>query len=130
MLPAWYGFGSAVADLCQQEDRLEALQYHAKYNAFFQTMLSNMEQVMAKTDLAIAESYASLSSTPERAAEVFNMIRAEYLRSRQALLNILQTDELLAATTVPLRVRLPCVFLSQCLKQLTSGIIKRVAPST
>lgn len=96
MLPAWYGFGSAVADLCQQEDRLEALQYHAKYNAFFQTMLSNMEQVMAKTDLAIAESYASLSSTPERAAEVFNMIRAEYLRSRQALLDILQTDELLS----------------------------------
>ena len=96
MLPAWYGFGSAVADLCQQEDRLEALQYHAKYNAFFQTMLSNMEQVMAKTDLAIAESYASLSSTPERAAEVFNMIRSEYLRSRQALLDILQTDELLS----------------------------------
>ncbi len=96
MLPAWYGFGSAVIDLCQQEGRLEALQYHAKYNAFFQTMLSNMEQVMAKTDLAIAESYASLSSTPERAAEVFNMIGAEYLRSRQALLGILQTDELLS----------------------------------
>ncbi|MDO4696310.1 MAG: phosphoenolpyruvate carboxylase [Neisseria sp.] len=96
MLPAWYGFGSAVADLCRQEGRLQALQEHAQNNPFFQTMLSNMEQVMAKTDLSIAAAYASLSTSPQAAAAVFSMIEAEYRRSRQALLDILQTDELLA----------------------------------
>lgn len=97
MLPAWYGFGSAVEELCQTDaGRLKDLQQHAQNNPFFQTMLSNMEQVMAKTDLTLAENYAGLSQSPERAAEIFAMIKQEYLKSRQALTDILQTEELLA----------------------------------
>ncbi|UOO81690.1 phosphoenolpyruvate carboxylase [Uruburuella testudinis] len=97
MLPAWYGFGSAVETLCADDKgRLKALQTHAQNNPFFQAMLSNMEQVMAKTDLTLAEHYAGLSESPEQAAEIFNMIKAEYLKSRSALLNILQTEELLS----------------------------------
>ena len=97
MLPAWYGFGSAVEALCTEDKgRLNALQAHAHSNPFFQAMLSNMEQVMAKTDLALAENYASLSEAPEKAAEIFNMIKTEYLKSRQALLDILQSEELLS----------------------------------
>ncbi|MDO5059366.1 MAG: phosphoenolpyruvate carboxylase [Neisseria sp.] len=96
MLPAWYGFGSAVEDLCREKGRLKTLQEHAQHNPFFQTMLSNMEQVMAKTDLTIAENYAGLSRSPEAAAVIFQMIADEYRRSRRALLAILQTDELLA----------------------------------
>ncbi|OSI23955.1 phosphoenolpyruvate carboxylase [Neisseria dumasiana] len=97
MLPAWYGFGSAVEELCQADSgRLKDLQQHAQNNPFFQTMLSNMEQVMAKTDLTLAENYAGLSRSPERAAEIFAMIKQEYLKSRQALMDILQTEELLS----------------------------------
>ena len=97
MLPAWYGFGSAVDALCaEDEGRLKALQEHARSNPFFQAMLSNMEQVMAKTDLALAENYATLSESPEKAAVIFNMIKTEYRKSRSALLNILQTEELLS----------------------------------
>ncbi|SUA36517.1 phosphoenolpyruvate carboxylase [Neisseria zoodegmatis] len=97
MLPAWYGFGSAVEELCQADSgRLKDLQQHAQNNPFFQTMLSNMEQVMAKTDLTLAENYAGLSQSPERAAEIFAMIKQEYLKSRQALMDILQTEELLS----------------------------------
>ncbi|MDO4640705.1 MAG: phosphoenolpyruvate carboxylase [Neisseria sp.] len=96
MLPAWYGFGSAVADLCREEGKLQALQEHARDNAFFRTMLSNMEQVMAKTDLTIAENYTTLSSDPAATRALFGMITDEYRASRQALLDILQTDELLS----------------------------------
>ncbi|MDO5638703.1 MAG: phosphoenolpyruvate carboxylase [Neisseria sp.] len=97
MLPAWYGFGSAVEALCAEDaGRLKALQTHAQSNPFFQAMLSNMEQVMAKTDLTLAEKYAGLSESPEKAAAIFSMIQAEYLKSRRALLNILQTEELLS----------------------------------
>ncbi len=97
MLPAWYGFGSAVETLCQQDPAsMAVMQNHAKHNPFFQAMLSNMEQVMAKTDITLAEDYAELSETPEKAAAIFQMIKAEYLRSRKALLDILQTTELLS----------------------------------
>ena len=96
MLPAWYGFGSAVVTFCEQDPANMALmQAHAKNNPFFQAMLSNMEQVMAKTDITLAEDYAGLSESPEKAAVIFAMIKEEYLKSRKALLDILQTTELL-----------------------------------
>lgn len=97
MLPAWYGFGTAVESWCSQSDEhLEKLRQHAKHNPFFQTMLSNMEQVMAKTDLILAKHYADLSLDKARGAAIFADIEAEYNRSRKALLDILQTEELLS----------------------------------
>lgn len=96
MLPAWYGFGSAVETLCEDKpETLAALREHAQSNPFFQAMLSNMEQVMAKTDITLAENYAGLSESPEKAAVIFGMIKEEYQRSRKALLDLLQTEELL-----------------------------------
>ena len=96
MLPAWYGFGSAVETLCEgNPDTLAALREHAQSNPFFQAMLSNMEQVMAKTDITLAENYAGLSESPDKAKVIFGMIKEEYQRSRKALLDLLQTDELL-----------------------------------
>lgn len=96
MLPAWYGFGSAVETLCEgNPDTLTALREHAQSNPFFQAMLSNMEQVMAKTDITLAENYAGLSESPDKAKIIFGMIKEEYRRSRKALLDLLQTEELL-----------------------------------
>ena len=96
MLPAWYGFGSAVETLCEgKPETLTALREHAQSNPFFQAMLSNMEQVMAKTDITLAENYAGLSESPDKAKVIFGMIKEEYQRSRKALLDLLQTEELL-----------------------------------
>ncbi|EJU69437.1 TPA: phosphoenolpyruvate carboxylase [Neisseria meningitidis] len=96
MLPAWYGFGSAVETLCEDKpETLAALREHAQSNPFFQAMLSNMEQVMAKTDITLAENYAGLSESPDKAKVIFGMIKEEYQRSRKALLDLLQTEELL-----------------------------------
>ncbi len=96
MLPAWYGFGTAVAKLCESDpSSLHKLQDHAQNNPFFRTMLSNMEQVMAKTDLTLAEHYAALSENSADGAAIFTTIKDEYQRSRQALLDILQVEELL-----------------------------------
>ena len=97
MLPAWYGFGSAVQELCEQDSgSLKTLQQHAQQNRFFRAMLSNMEQVMAKTDLTLAEHYAALSQDDEHGADIFATIKDEYQRSLKALLDILQTETLLA----------------------------------
>lgn len=96
MLPAWYGFGHAVEELCAKDaQNLVLLQEHAQNNPFFRAMLSNMEQVMAKTDIILAEHYADLSQDAEHGKAIFETIKTEYWRSRQALLTILQTEELL-----------------------------------
>ena len=107
MLPAWYGFGSAVETLCEgNPDTLAALREHAQSNPFFQAMLSNMEQVMAKTDITLAENYAGLSESPDKAKVIFGMIKKEYQRSRKALLDLLQPKSS-CATTAASPVRLP-----------------------
>lgn len=96
MLPAWYGFGSAVETLLAADPaNLARLQHMAAHSAFFQTMLSNMEQVMAKADLDIARAYLDLAEDQSAAAELFARIEAEFARSRQALLQLLQRDTLL-----------------------------------
>ena len=63
---------------------------------FFRSLLSNMDMVLAKTDLAIASRYAELVSDVALRDEIFGRIRAEFERTRRHLLAIEQQDELLA----------------------------------
>ncbi|MGA9394012.1 MAG: phosphoenolpyruvate carboxylase, partial [Azonexus sp.] len=61
MLPGWYGFGSAVdAYLQANSDGLATLRRMVHAWPFFKSLLSNMDMVLAKTDLAIASRYAEL----------------------------------------------------------------------
>lgn len=98
MLPAWYGFGTAVEKLLAEDDgMLEVLQDHAKNSAFVESMLSNMEQVMAKTDIDIAKSYVELAEDQENAKEIFALIIEEYERSQKALLLLTGQETLLTS---------------------------------
>ena len=97
MLPGWYGFGSAVeAWLKDHPDGLEMLRRMLGSWPFFRTLLSNMDMVMAKADLAIASRYADLVSDARLRNEIFGRLRAEFERTRHYLLAIEQQDELLA----------------------------------
>lgn len=92
MLPAWYGFGTAVDQLIKDNpDNLEKLKHNAQHSAFMQAMLSNMAQVMAKTDISIAATYAQLAENKKEAQAIFDQIVAEYERSKTALLKL--TDQ-------------------------------------
>ncbi|WP_434777123.1 phosphoenolpyruvate carboxylase [Neisseria sp. Ec49-e6-T10] len=96
MLPAWYGFGSAVEQLKKEQPHIiQQLQDIWSHSPFFQAMLSNMEQVLAKVDTQIAKAYTVLSKNPETAKEIFLRLEAEYERSKQALLDITQATDLL-----------------------------------
>lgn len=111
MLPAWYGLGTAMHELIEEDaSNLALLRKHAKQSAFFYAMLSNMEQVIAKTDLAIAESYVELAEDTAAAEEIFAMIGIEYQHSKDCLLQVLEQDALLT-TNRPLArsltIRLP-----------------------
>ncbi len=97
MLPGWYGFGSAVEAWRQENPAgLDTLRQMVERWPFFRTLLSNMDMVLAKADIAIASRYAELVSDPRLRDEVFGRIRAEFELTRRHLLSIEQADELLA----------------------------------
>jgi phosphoenolpyruvate carboxylase len=92
-LPGWYGFGSAVDQFLAGEgtkgstkkDRLALLQQMDKQWPFFQTLLSNMDMVMAKSDLALASRYAELVGDARLRKKIFTAIEAEWHRTAAAL---------------------------------------------
>jgi phosphoenolpyruvate carboxylase len=97
MLPGWYGTGAAlegwVGDDPERLARLRDL--HDRW-PFWRAVLSNMDMVLAKTDLAIARRYAGLVPDPELRDRVFDAIVAEHERSIRMLLAITGRDHLLA----------------------------------
>lgn len=97
MLPGWYGFGSAVDGyLAQDPNGLSTLRRMLKAWPFFKSLLSNMDMVLAKTDLAIASRYAELVNDAELRERIFSRIQEEWALTRKHLLAILEQDELLA----------------------------------
>jgi phosphoenolpyruvate carboxylase len=97
MLPGWYGFGSAVDSyLGANPNGLTTLRRMVHAWPFFKSLLSNMDMVLAKTDLAIASRYAELVSDESLRTSIFNRIKAEWELTRKHLLAILEQDEFLA----------------------------------
>ena len=91
-LPGWYGFGSAVEAFLQNESqgsdrkkRLALLQKMVKDWPFFRTLLSNMDMVMAKSDLALAALYAELVTDTRLRKKIFGLIDAEWHLTMHAL---------------------------------------------
>ena len=93
MLPGWYGFGTAVESWKGNIEELREM-HHAW--PFFRSVLSNMDMVLAKTDLAIASRYAELVPDATLRREVFGRIEAEWQRARRSLAQITGEAELLA----------------------------------
>ena len=90
-LPGWYGFGSAVHTFvttgtpAQQQERTALLQKMVKQWPFFKTLLSNMDMVMAKSDLALASRYSELVGDTRLRKKIFTAIEAEWHSTAQAL---------------------------------------------
>jgi phosphoenolpyruvate carboxylase len=97
MLPAWYGFGSAVKAWIDAHpaDGMDLLQCMAREWSFFQTLLSNMDMVLAKSDIGIAARYKDLVEDEQLREDIFARVCAEWESSRQALLSILKQRALL-----------------------------------
>ena len=97
MLPGWYGTGTAFADYVAEGDgRLEILQDLYRRWPFFASVLSNMAQVLAKSDMGLAARYSELVEDIELRARVFDKILAEHDRTIAMLKQITGQDDLLA----------------------------------
>ncbi len=96
LLPGWYGFGSAVTQWLEEvPDGLATLQQMATAWPFFEMLLSNMDMVLAKSDLAVASRYAELVRDDTLRDSIFSRISAEWHRTREAVLTITRQSRLL-----------------------------------
>ena len=90
-LPGWCGFGSAIeaylaaAGPDQRAARVELLQRMHRQWPFFRTLLSNLDMVLAKSDLRIAARYVELVEDKAVARRIFTALRAEWQRAHDAL---------------------------------------------
>jgi phosphoenolpyruvate carboxylase len=90
-LPGWYGFGSAVhgllatPDAKSRKEQLALLQKMYRQWPFFRTLLSNMDMVMAKSDLALASRYAELVSNVRLRKKILTAIEVEWHLTADAL---------------------------------------------
>ena len=90
-LPGWYGFGSAVESFLNRPTEKESaaalalLQKMVKQWPFFKTLLSNMDMVLAKSDLALASRYSELVTDAKLRKKIFSAIEAEWHRTAHVL---------------------------------------------
>jgi phosphoenolpyruvate carboxylase len=101
-LPGWLGFGAAIDQFIHHHPTLSAKQaerflkrMHEKW-PFFQTLVSNIDMVMAKSDLALASRYADLVTDKRLSRQILLKIQTQWDQTRRALTDITGHKQLLA----------------------------------
>ena len=108
MLPGWYGVGQALAAF---PDRGLLREMAAGWPLFAST-LANMEMVLAKSDMGIAERYAALVEDRALADGIFGDIRDGWRTTHDQLLEVTRQTRLLekhAALETSIKLRLPYI---------------------
>ena len=97
-LPGWFGFGAGIeAFVAESPERNASLLKHMYREwPFFRTVLSNMDMVLAKTDIAVARHYAGLVKDRDFATRLFGVLEAEWKRTIHVLDDIAGWSERLA----------------------------------
>ena len=108
MLPGWYGVGHALDAFADKELLAEM----AEAWPFFRATLGNLEMVLAKSDLAVAERYLPLVADQAFARATFERIREGWRMTHDGLLlatgqaHLLERNPVLDASV---RLRLPYI---------------------
>ena len=97
LLPGWYGLGSAIhqyihADEKKAKTRTKKLKEMLKSWPLFETLIANVDMVIAKTDLTVAKRYAQMLDDEVLREAIFSRIEKEYALTVEAL-NLLQGNE-------------------------------------
>jgi len=95
--PAWYGIGLGLSTWCAgKPERLEKLRLMYQNWPFFRNLLSNAQMALSKSDMVIAKEYAGLCVDQETGKRVYGMISAEHQRCVEWILDVANTERLLA----------------------------------
>jgi phosphoenolpyruvate carboxylase len=113
VLPAWFGVGHALQTYCEKHTGGEALlrEMMAEF-PFFNDLISNVEQGLAKADLWIARQYALLVDDASLRERVWKIIVDELKRTHAMILRVSGQRELLENNPVlarSIRLRNPYV---------------------
>lgn len=110
MFPGWYGVGTAFQRFIEEDpSHLALLQEMYAEWPFFRALLSNVDMVLAKSDMEVASYYSQLVENPEGQA-IFLTLEAEWQRTKDLLLQIEGEEQLLAQNNYlrdSLAMRLP-----------------------
>jgi phosphoenolpyruvate carboxylase len=100
-LPGWYGIGAALTqyERDQGEEGLDRLRHLYAEWPFFASILDNAEMSLAKSDLQVAQRYATLAP-PGGARRIWRRIRTEALRTEAAILRVTGRERLLDSMPV------------------------------
>ncbi|MEM6638549.1 MAG: phosphoenolpyruvate carboxylase [Pseudomonadota bacterium] len=92
ILPGWFGAGTGLVAAAESFG-VETLQEMLADWPFFQSIVNDVEMVLAKADMDIAERYAALAEPSVR--HFFTSIREEYDRSVRCILQLKGNERLL-----------------------------------
>ena len=110
IVPGWYGFGTAIEQAAFEGSLEELREMFARWR-FLQTLVSNIEMSLTKTDMGIAERYVQDLVDPSL-HHIFEDIREEHARTMQCIRSLTGQTELLDRLPVlqrTLRVRAPYI---------------------
>jgi phosphoenolpyruvate carboxylase len=112
LLPAWYGCGAALDGYGLEGERLVWMRRLYREWPFFRALVENLEMTLAKSSLEIAESYLSLVPAASQPDRFWRLLAEEHRRTVEAVLAIVEADELLERHPVvqrSIRLRNPYV---------------------
>ncbi|MDV2883764.1 phosphoenolpyruvate carboxylase [Alkalihalophilus pseudofirmus] len=96
MIPAWYAAGTGLSTFANESEENLAL-LREMYNnwPFFHSTINNLQMALMKADLKTAKEYMNLVEDQEIADRIFGDISEEYIRTKEILLKISESEELL-----------------------------------
>lgn len=92
-LPAWYGVGSALDSVKQDEDLMKEMN---KNWPFFSAFISNIEMAFTKSEMSIARAYSQLCEDETLREQIMQAVIDEHELTNAGLNSLLDQESLLA----------------------------------